>query len=90
MTVIVLPNVAVSRKLADRLIDLGNLETDVPLRLDSRELDLNTESFVVQLVERAAGAGISCIEVLGGGKQWFKEVADAAKHSGLSTQIVTA
>lgn len=88
MTTIVLPTVAASRGLADKLIDAVVLEPRKPATIDSRDLDLNSGSFVSQLIKRLSSAGFESIKVLGGGPIWFEEIERVAKEKGLTASVV--
>lgn len=86
MTTIILPTMAVSRNMADNIMDRAILDDAASLRIDSRNLDLNSESFVAQLILRVSDAGIRLIEVLGGGEDWLKEVSAEALAHGIKAK----
>lgn len=83
MKKISVPSVASSRVLADKLVDSAHLVDNEPVIIDSRDLDINTESFVSQLVKRVAEAHPSAVEVVGGGDEWIAEVQREAKRFSL-------
>lgn len=70
---------AVSRNMADKIMDRATLDDAHSLRIDSRNLDLNSESFVAQLILRVSSAGIEKIEIVGGGEDWFQELSSEAR-----------
>lgn len=80
MKKISVPSVASSRVLADRLVDTAQLVDNEPVLIDSRDLDINTESFVSQLVMRVAEAHPSEVQVLGGGNEWIADVQREAQR----------
>lgn len=74
---------AVSRELADQVIGTANLSGTEEVRVDARNLDVNTLSFVSQLIKRITEVGIKEIELVGGGSQWLQEVSKEATAKGL-------
>ncbi|GAA1886400.1 hypothetical protein GCM10009715_35660 [Paeniglutamicibacter psychrophenolicus] len=87
MATVVLPNVAGSRALADRLIDGVKLDLESALRIDGRNLDINTDSFLLQIVKRISDAGLTSFELVGGGQQWYDAVREAARSAGITAVV---
>lgn len=87
MKTINVPSVAGSRTLADKLVHAADLVAQEPVLIDSRHLDVNTESFVSQLVKRVAEAKPSEVEVVGGGQDWIAEVQREAKLQKLRVTV---
>ncbi|MCT9625968.1 hypothetical protein HWD94_12655 [Pseudarthrobacter equi] len=87
MKIINVPSVAGSRALADRLVGSANLDAHESVLIDSRDLDVNTESFVSQLVKRVADAGLTDVEVIGGGKEWIADMEREASKRGMHVTV---
>lgn len=90
MIIIDLPTVAVNRKVADELMDNLRGDTSSIIKLNGRDLDINSHTFVTQLIKRISDAGFNAIELSGGGGQWYETVRQAARIAGLSTRVVPA
>lgn len=84
MTTIHMPAMAVSRKMADKVVQEANLDGETQVRIDGRNLDVNSDSFVAQLVKLVSEAGVKQIEIVGGGADWLREISAEATNSGLS------
>ncbi|WP_207595823.1 hypothetical protein [Arthrobacter sp. D5-1] len=50
-------------------------------------MDVNTESFVSQLVKLVAEAGLKDVEVIGGGKDWISDVEREGLKRGLHVTV---
>lgn len=87
MKIINVPSVAGSRALADRLVHSADLVATEPVLIDSRDLDVNTDSFVSQLVKDVADAGLTDVEVIGGGKEWLADLEREASKRGLHVTV---
>ena len=90
MIIIDLPTVAVNRKMADELMDNLRGDPSSTIKLNGRDLDINSSTFVAQLINRISAAGFKSIELSGGGPQWYETVRQAARVAGLSTRVVPA
>lgn len=83
MFTIDVPAMAVSRDMADRAVEKHDLKGSTEVRVDGRNLDINTSSFVSQLVKRLADVGIQRVEIVGGGQEWYQEISAEATRKGI-------
>lgn len=83
MFTIDVPAMAVSRDMADRAVEKHDLKGSTEVRVDGRNLDINTSSFVSQLVKRLADVGIQRVEIVGGGQEWYQEISAEATSKGI-------
>ncbi|MDO5863424.1 MULTISPECIES: hypothetical protein [Paenarthrobacter] len=87
MKIINVPSVAGSRALADRLVHSADLAPNESVLIDSRHLDVNTDSFVSELVKLVAEARPKGVEVVGGGKDWLADVERESSKHGLHVTV---
>lgn len=88
MTTLDLPAVAVTRIMANELMDSVRRESSTTLKLNGRDLDINSSTFLMQLVSRIEEAGFKTIELTVGGPKWYEAVREAAQLKGLTAKVV--